>query len=43
MVLKMSGYVKSFDETNCLSFLIKNNELLGKCNKTVIVIVSKWQ
>ena len=34
MVLpKMSGYVKLFDETKYISFLIKDSELLGKYNE----------
>ena len=28
MLPKMSGYAKSFDKTKCMSFLIKNDELL---------------
>ena len=30
----MSGYTKSFDETRYMFFLIKDNELLKKYNKT---------
>ena len=30
---KLSPYRRDFDETNYMSFLIKNDELLEKCNK----------
>ena len=30
---KMSEYRKDFDETKCMSFLIKDIELLEKCNQ----------
>ena len=33
MFPKVSGYVKSFDETNYMSFLIKGEELLEAYNK----------
>ena len=29
----MSAYRKDFDETKYISFLIKDNELLEKCNE----------
>ena len=28
MLLKVSGYAKSFDGTKCMSFFIKNDQLL---------------
>ena len=33
MLSKMNGYRRDFDETKCLSFLIKNEELLKKRNE----------
>ena len=33
MFSKMIGYVKSFDETKSISFLIKSNELFKKYNE----------
>ena len=30
---KMSGYRRDFDETKCISFLIKDDELLEKYNE----------
>ena len=35
MLLKMIGYVKCFDETKCMLFLIEDEELLKVCNKDV--------
>ena len=35
MLPKMSAYRRSFDETNHMSFLMKNSELLEKYNKTL--------
>ena len=33
MLLKMIGYTKIFNETKYMSFLLKDDELLGKYNK----------
>ena len=33
MLPKMVGYAKHFDETKCMSFLIKDDELLKKYHK----------
>ena len=33
MLPQMSEYARSFDETKCLSFSIKDDELLQKYNK----------
>ena len=33
MFLKMNGYTKIFNETKYMSFLLKDDELLGKYNK----------
>ena len=33
MLLKMIGYKKIFNETKYMSFLLKDDELLGKYNK----------
>ena len=33
MLSKMSAYGRDFDETKCISFLIKKNELLDKYNE----------
>ena len=33
MLPKMSAYGRDFDETKCISFLIKKNELLDKYNE----------
>ena len=33
MFLKMIGYTKIFNETKYMSFLLKDDELLGKYNK----------
>ena len=41
---KMTAYRKELDETKCISFLIKDNELLEKYNeiwKNKLVILSK--
>ena len=34
MLPKIGGYTTSFNETRCMSFLMKDAELLEKCNKT---------
>ena len=43
MLPKISGYRKSFNETRYISFLIKDDESLGKYNKTLnkVAIVLK--
>ena len=33
MLLKMIGYTKIFNETKYMSFLLKDDELIGKYNK----------
>ena len=33
MLLKMIGYTKIFNETKYMSFLLEDDELLGKYNK----------
>ena len=33
LIPKMSAYRRDFDKTKCMSFLIKDEKLLGKYNK----------